>query len=58
MVVIVPPIILDELDGLKQRGGDATRKWRASYTLAILEDVFSPDRAYREETDGYGVRGR
>jgi len=51
VVVIVPPIILDELDGLKQRGGDATRKWRASYTLAILEDVFSPDRAYREETD-------
>ena len=41
VVVIVPPIILDELDGLKQRGGGATRKWRASYTLAVLEDVFS-----------------
>ena len=41
MVVIVPPIILDELNGLKQRGGDATRKWRASYMLAVLEDVFS-----------------
>lgn len=41
VVVIVPPIIVDELDGLKQRGGDATRKWRAPYTLAVLEDVFS-----------------
>ena len=43
MVVIVPVIILDELDGLKLRGGDAPRRWRASYTLGVLEDVF-PDR--------------
>lgn len=44
VVVIVPVIILDELDGLKLRGGDAPRRWRASYTLGVLEDVFSrPD---------------
>jgi hypothetical protein len=41
VMVIVPGIVLDELDGLKLRGGDALRKWRASYTLAVLEDVFS-----------------
>jgi hypothetical protein len=40
IVVIVPVIVLDELDGLKQRGGDALRKWRAAYTLGVLEDVF------------------
>lgn len=44
VVVIVPVIILDELDGLKQRGGDALRKWRAAYTLGVLEDVFSQPR--------------
>jgi predicted ribonuclease YlaK len=47
VVVIVPVVVLDELDGLKQRGGDAHRKWRASYTLAVLDDVFS----------GSGVQG-
>jgi hypothetical protein len=41
VMVIVPVIVLDELDGLKLRGGDALRKWRASYTLAVLEDLFS-----------------
>lgn len=33
--VIVPVIILDELDGLK-RSGDARRRWRAGYTLAVM----------------------
>jgi hypothetical protein len=41
VVVIVPVAVLDELDGLKQRGGDAHRKWRASYTLAVMDDIFS-----------------
>ena len=54
MVVIVPPIILDELDGLKQRGGDATRKWRASYTLAVLEDVLLVIRYQRRPAEGGG----
>jgi hypothetical protein len=38
--VIVPLIILDELDGLK-RGGDAQRRWRAAYTLAVMEEAFA-----------------
>jgi hypothetical protein len=37
--VIVPLIILDELDGLK-RSGDARRRWRAGYTLAVMERAF------------------
>jgi hypothetical protein len=41
VVVIVPVLVLDELDGLKQRGGDALRKCRASYTLGVLEELFS-----------------
>jgi hypothetical protein len=38
--VVVPIIILDELDGLK-RSGDAQRRWRAGYTLAVMEDAFA-----------------
>lgn len=58
-MVIVPVTVLDELDGLKLRGGDALRKWRASYTLAVLEDLFSqpaPQGILRQPT-GDGTRG-
>ena len=41
VTVIVPIIVLDELDGLKQRGGTAHVKWRASYTLAVFDDIFA-----------------
>ena len=41
ILIIVPVIVLDELDGLKLRGGDPLRRWRASHTLAVLEDLFS-----------------
>jgi hypothetical protein len=41
VTVIVPIIILDELDGLKQRGGTTHVKWRASYTLAVLDDILA-----------------
>jgi PIN domain len=59
VVVIVPVIILDELDGLKQRGGDALRKWRASYTLGVFEDVFSRsgDRGILRQPAADGTRG-
>lgn len=59
VMVIVPVTVLDELDGLKLRGGDALRKWRASYTLAVLEDLFSqpaPQGILRQPT-GDGTRG-
>lgn len=36
IMIIVPIIVLDELDGLKQRGGTSHVKWRASYTLAVF----------------------
>ena len=59
VVVIVPLIILDELDNLKQRGGDSMRKWRASYTLAVLEDVFSQSssRGVLRKAAADGTRG-
>jgi hypothetical protein len=41
VTIIVPIIVLDELDGLKQRGGTAHVKWRASYTLAVVDDLFA-----------------
>ena len=43
--IVVPIIVLDELDGLKQRGGSAHAKWRASYTLAVLDDILSAEPA-------------
>jgi rRNA-processing protein FCF1 len=36
--ILVPIVIVDELDGLKQNGRDKVR-WRAGYTLAILDRV-------------------
>lgn len=38
--VVVPVIVLDELDGQK-RSGDAQRRWRAGYTLAVMEKAFA-----------------
>jgi hypothetical protein len=59
VLVIVPVIVLDELDGLKLRGGDALRKWRASYTLAVLEDLFSQPgpRGILRQPAADGTRG-
>jgi hypothetical protein len=58
VTVIVPVIVLDELDGLKQRG-DAPRKWRASYTLGVLEAVFSRSgtRGVLRQPAADGTRG-
>ena len=36
--ILVPIVIVDELDGLKHNGRDKAR-WRAGYTLAILDRV-------------------
>jgi hypothetical protein len=40
--IIMPMTVMDELDGLKKRG-DRQARWRAGYTLAIVEDIFSPE---------------
>lgn len=59
VVVIVPLIILDELDGLQHPGGDAMHKWRASCTLSVLEDVFSRSatRGVLRKAAADGTRG-
>lgn len=41
--VVVPVVVLDELDNLK-RNGDAYRRWRAGYTLAVMEKAFTDER--------------
>jgi hypothetical protein len=38
--VVVPVVVLDELDGQK-RSGDALKRWRAGYTLAVMEKAFA-----------------
>jgi PIN domain len=44
VTLIVPVIILDELDGLKHRGPTPHAKWRASYTLGVFDRIFAkPD---------------
>lgn len=30
------------MDGLQQRGSTPHVKWRASYTLAVFDDIFAP----------------
>lgn len=57
--VIVPIIVLDELDGLKQRGGTTHVKWRASYTLAVLDDIFAKPgtQAMLRQPAADGTRG-
>jgi hypothetical protein len=41
--VVVPIVVLDELDGLKRKG-DAHGRWRAGYTLAVMEEAFANER--------------
>jgi hypothetical protein len=38
--VLVPMVVVDELDGLKQASKEPAR-WRAGYTLAVLDRVFA-----------------
>ena len=37
--VLIPMIVVDELDGLKQRGASPKAKWRASYSVAVIDRV-------------------
>lgn len=59
ITIIVPIIILDELDGLKLRGGTAHVKWRASYTLAVFDDIFTKPgtQAILRQPTADGTRG-
>jgi hypothetical protein len=38
--LLVPIVVLDELDGLKNKGPTQHVKWRAGYTLAVFDQVF------------------
>jgi hypothetical protein len=40
MFNLLPMVVVDELDNLKQRGDEHTR-WRALYTTAVLNETFS-----------------
>jgi hypothetical protein len=39
--LLLPIVVVDELDGLKNRGADGRTKWRAGYTLAVLDRIFT-----------------
>jgi hypothetical protein len=39
--LLVPMVVIDELDGIKNKGEDFKR-WRAAHTLGVLERIFSP----------------
>jgi hypothetical protein len=39
--LLVPIVVVDQLDNLKDRGSDKWVKWRAGYTLGVLENVFA-----------------
>jgi PIN domain len=41
ILVLVPIVVVDELDGLKNKASKPHAKWRAGYTLAHLEKVFA-----------------
>jgi hypothetical protein len=43
--VVVPIIVLDELDGLKNRAPTAFGKWRAGYTLGVMGKAFASQTA-------------
>jgi hypothetical protein len=41
VTLIVPIIVMDELDGLKNRAPSPHAKWRAAYTLAFFDRIFT-----------------
>jgi hypothetical protein len=58
--VLVPIVVVDELDGLK-RSKDNHERWRARYTLAVLDRVFAsstgPARLRAEDFSALGSGG-
>jgi hypothetical protein len=41
LTLIVPVIVMDELDGLKDRAPSPHAKWRAAYTLGFFDRIFT-----------------
>ena len=56
--LLVPMVVIDELDGIKNKG-EGIKRWRAAYTLGVVERVFSPSEPKRGflRNGEYGVRG-
>ena len=44
--LLVPIVVIDELDGIKNKG-DEPKRWRARYTLAVIERIFAPSQPRR-----------
>ena len=41
--LLVPMVVIDELDGIKNKG-ENFKRWRAAYTLGVLERIFSREQ--------------
>jgi PIN domain len=41
--LLVPMVVIDELDGIKNKG-EELKRWRAAYAIGVLERIFSPDQ--------------
>jgi PIN domain len=56
--LLVPMVVIDELDGIKNKG-EGIKRWRAAYTLGVVERIFSPREPKRGflRNGEYGVRG-
>ncbi len=56
--LLVPMVVIDELDGIKNKG-EGIKRWRAAYTLGVVERIFSPGEPKRGflRNGEYGVRG-
>ena len=44
--LLVPMVVIDELDGIKNKG-EGAKRWRAAYTLGVVERIFSPKEPRR-----------
>jgi hypothetical protein len=56
--LLVPRVVIDELDGIKNKG-ENFKWWRAAYTLGVLERIFSPEQPMPEllQNGERGTRG-
>jgi hypothetical protein len=60
--LLVPIVVIDELDGIKNKG-EEFKRWRAGYTLGVLNRIFDPQQRVRgflhngQQEEGQVVRG-
>jgi hypothetical protein len=56
--VLVPIVVVDELDSLKQSKGDGHIRWRAGYTLAVLDRVFATTTRAQLRAEDFSAIGK